>query len=74
MTKKIPCNQISKVLKAKKLVLVLENSTLITNTKKKTLALKCIFYICYPVQLKKNSDKIHILINFNIKINVIIPI
>ena len=58
-------------LKSQKLVSVLAISTLITDTKKKTLVLELISCIYYLVQFKKNTNKIQSINDSRSGINVI---
>ena len=60
-------------LQAKKLVLVLPTSTLMTSAKEaqKIRVLDRVPYICYPMQFRKNKDKdLLALFNFGNKINI----
>ena len=59
-----------RVSKAKKLVSVLATSILMTDTKKETL--EYIPYIYYPVQFKKDLNKIWVLINSKSEVNVMV--
>ena len=62
---------IFKLKNFKKLVIVSTTLTLITNTKK--IALKKVLYIYYLACFQKNSYNIKALINFDTRINTIIP-
>ena len=59
----------SKALKAKKLVLVLVTSMLMTSLR--TEALERVFYIYYPVQFKKNMAEVRTLIDSKSEVNAI---
>ena len=50
------CRQVSRALKAKKLVLVLATSTSMTDTREE--ALEHVPYIHYPVQFKKKKTQV----------------
>ena len=65
------CNEVTRISKVKKLLLVLATSMSMTGTRKETL--ECVFYIHYPVQFKKNTNKTQVqaLTNLGIEINVI---
>lgn len=67
--KKILCNQLPKILEAKKLISVLATSMSMTSAKEK--ALKCVFCIYYSIQFKKDLDEIWALINSGSEIDLI---
>ena len=62
----------SRILEIKTLISVLAISMLMTDLRKE--ALKCISYIYYQVQFKKNTIEIWALMNLGIEINAIAPV
>lgn len=70
-SKKLLFQQVFLTIQAKKLVLVLETSLLMTeiSIKDKNQQLKCFSFIWYQVKFKKDYIKVQNLINFDKKIN-----
>lgn len=59
-------------LEAKKQVLILAASTLMTDTQEEALVLKRIPFIYYPVQFKNDVDEIQALINSESEVNTMV--
>ena len=63
-----------KALKVKKLVSVLAAFISMTDAKKKAQILEHIPYIYYPIQFKKNVDKVQAFIDSKSEVNIIAPV